>query len=365
MADYPVKGHWFSIQVLMPVLCLLVVACSTSHRIEDSFFVDGLQGAVSLQNVDDASFRTAHPVSVSPQLLTHILRGAQALPDETSTAMHVFSDDETKFLSPLISAALSQATQKQLVTFRVIRGESTKKEVVDGTIYIRGRLLHLTLTGYQGRPHKGGSDHEQNYASCRLGEVEPPQLAFIPETDWIPRSDEQRVLIIPPPLGALIIDYTIFSEASGLFSQVAQSQLLHSGSTPCPKVDIPSLSPNHGVAALQETPPDSSGEVLALKEVVCEQAMELDILKQEMHVLRHMLSEIETRKRNVIKPELAPGLRTRIRNRIIGLTLDSTCNSVCRPLHSKNPWLSDIFIENKLKTHLLTFNISRVFLKAV
>ena len=150
-----------------------------------------------------------------------------------------------------------------------------------------------------------------------------------------------------------------------IFSSTAQSQSRHSGSTPCPKVDIPSLSPNHGVAALQETPSDSSGEVLTFKEVVCEQAMELDTLKQEMGVLRHMLSEIETRKQNVIKPELAPGLRRRIRNRIIGLTLASTCNSVCRPLHSKNPWLPDILIENKLKTHLLTFNISRVFLKPV
>lgn len=116
---------------------------------------------------------------------------------------------------------------------------------------------------------------------------------------------------------------------------------------------------------MQETPSDSLEEVQALKEVLCEQAIELDALKEEMRVLRHMLSEVETRKQNFIKPELAPGLRRRIRDTITGLTVDYSCNSVCRPLHSKNPWLPDILIENKLKTHLFTFNISRVFLKPV
>lgn len=358
MADYPVRGHWFSIQVLMPVLCLLANACSTSHRIEDRIFTDSPQGTVSLQTVVDASFRTAHPVSVSPPLLTRILQGIQALPDDVTTTMHVFSDDETRFLALLSSNALSKATKSELVNFRVLRGKSSETETIGGTIYIHGRLLHLTLDSRC-------SNEGQEYSPPQPRELEPPQLVLIPETNQRSSIQAHRDVGTPPLVGTLVIDYKMFGDELDLSSPTAQSRSLQAGPIPCPKADIPSLSPDDGVAALQETQSDSSEEAQTLKEVACEQAIELDALKEEMRVLRHILSEVETRKHNFIKPELPPALHRGIRNTIAGLTINSSCNSVCRPLHSKSPWLLDIFIENKLNTHLLTFNISRVFLKPV
>lgn len=121
----------------MPVLCLLVGACNTSHRIDDRIVADGPRGSVSIQSVDAASFKTAHPVSVSPQLLSHILLGTQSLSDNVTTRSHVFSDEETSFLSPLISKALSTAINNQLVTFRVLRGKRSRQEA------LRGDNLHF------------------------------------------------------------------------------------------------------------------------------------------------------------------------------------------------------------------------------
>lgn len=347
MADHPMRGHWFYVQVFVPVLCLFVSACGTSHRIEDRIFADGPRGTVSLQSVNDALFKTAHPVSVSPQLVTHILRGAQALLDDVATAMHVFSDDETKFLSPLISKALSNATENQFVTFRVLRGKRSKEEAIGGTIYIQGRLLHFALTYYHATPDRRGSGEGQDHASRHPGELEPSQLAFIPETDQRFGLNEQRDLVTPPPLGALVIDYKMFSEELDLPSLTAQSQSLHIGSLPCPQADIPSALRDNGVTALQETPSQSAEEKQVLKELVCEQAIKLDVLKKDMRVLRHILSEIEAKKQNPIKPELLPAPRRRVLNGISNLTADPSCNSICRPLHSQSHWFPNVLKEEK------------------
>ena len=106
---------------------------------------------MSLQSVEDSWFKTAHPLFVSPVLLTHMLRGVQVqvLPDDKTTAVRVFSDEDTEFLSPLISTALSKAAKDQLVGFRVSRGTDAESDTTGGVLYVQGRLLHLALTHYR------------------------------------------------------------------------------------------------------------------------------------------------------------------------------------------------------------------------
>jgi hypothetical protein len=327
----------------VPVLCFFVSACGTSHRIEDRVFADGSRGAVSLQSVDDALFKAAHPVSVSPQLITHILRGAQALPGDATTAMHVFSDDETRFLSPLISTALSQATEHQLVTFRVLRAKSSEGEAIGGTIYIRGRLLHFALTYYQATPDRRDSGEGQDHVSRHPGEREPSQLAFIPENDRRSSINEQRALVTPPPLGTLVVDYKMFGDELDLPAPTAQSQSLQVGSLPCPQAEIPSALRDNEVTALQEILSRSGAEdTQTLKELVCKQAIELDALKKDMRVLRHMLSEIEARKHKAEKPELLRAPRRRILNGISNLPADPSCNSIFSSLDFQGRWFPDV-----------------------
>lgn len=341
MADYPVRRHRFSIQVFLSVLGLLVSACSLSQRIEDRIVEDGARGAVALQHVDDVLFKSAHPVSVSPQLVTQILRGAQALPDDASTPMYVFSADEAEFLSPLISTALSQATEKQLVTFRIVRGKNVE-EAIGGTVYIRGRLLHFALIYYDANLDRRGPGEKQDPASRDLGEPVPSQLAFIPETDQRSSIDEHRAVVTPPPLGTLVVDYEMFSEELDLPSPTAQSPSLPVGSLPCPQADIQSASRDNGVTAVHETPSHDDGEhTQALKKLVCEQAIELDALKKNMRVLRHMLSKIEAQTPRATKPEAVPLPYWRSLNRVRYSIPDPSCNSIFIPLHCRSGWLLD------------------------
>ena len=336
------RGHWFYVQVFVPVLCLFASGCATSHRIEDRVFADGPRGSVSLQTVDDTLFKTAHPVSVSRQLVTHILRGAQSLPDRATTAMAIFSNDEIRFLSPLISKALSNATGNQLVTFRVLRGRSSEEEAIGGSIYIQGRLLHFSLIYYHANPKKRGSDEEQGSTFRHLRELEPSQLAFIPEADQRSRINEQRDFVTPPPLGTFVIDYKMFSDELDLLSPMAQSQSIYIASLPCPHADMPSPLPDKGDTTLQKTLSDSAEETQALKELVCEQAIQIDALKEDMRALRHILSESDAKKHKTTKPEVLPAPRRRILNGTSDLSADPSCNSFCESLHFQSRWFPDV-----------------------
>ena len=335
------RGYWFYVQVFASVLWLSLSACGTPHRIEDRIVADSPRGTVSLEHVDDARFKGAHPVSASPQLVRHILRGAQALPDDVTAAMRVFSDDEIWFLSPLISKALSTAAENQIVAFRVLRGKSLE-EALGGILYVQGRLLHFTLAYYHTSPDRRSSGQGQDHAFPHSEELEPSQLAFIPETDQRSSINEQRVLVAPPPLGTLIIDYQMFSAQLDRPSPTARPESPHVGSLPCLQADGPSALRDNRVTALHETPSGSAEETQILKEWVCEQAIELDTLKRDMRMLRHILSEIESRKNKSPKPELLPAQRRRILNRVSSFIGEPSCNSLCGILHYQSRCLPNI-----------------------
>ena len=300
---------------------------------------------MSLNSVNDGSFRTVHPVSISPRLLTRILRGAQSLPGETTTPMHVFSVDEARFLSPLISKALSQAAENQLVTFHVLRGKSSEAGALGGTIYIQGRLLHFTLTYYHVGPDGRGANEGQDHASRHPEALELPPLAFIPETDERSSTDEQQGVVTPPPLGTLVIDYQMFGDELDRFPPTAQSESLHVSSLPCPQADVPSSLRENGDTALQETPSHGAEETLALKELVCEQAIALDALKEDMRVLRHRLSKIEAKKHKSTKPGVLPAPRRRVLEEASDGIADPSCNSIRGPLTCQGYLFSDLLQE--------------------
>lgn len=285
---------------LASVLCLFVSACATSGTVEDTIFADGPRGTVSLQGVDDAWFKTAHPVSVSPLLLTHVLRGVhvQPAPDDQTTVVRVFSDEEIAFLSPLMSTALSKATKSQLVAFRVTHESGPSSELTGGLLFTRGRLLHLWLTHYRANGTGTDSGATRDPQARNPHGLAPHQLHFVPETVQQPSHNQQPDVIDPPPLATLVIDYRHLASHVNLPAE-APSPL-----PTAPQAARPEPSP----VGAQGTAPSGADETQALKEVVREQARELDTLKDDVRALRQRLSEMDAQ--SPTKQPLAPSLRT-------------------------------------------------------
>lgn len=286
------KRSSVGVPLLASVVCLFISACSTSRTVEDTVYADGPRGAVLLQHVDDSWFKTAHPVSVSPLVLTHVLRGVQvqAMPEDPTIGERVFSDEEIAFLSPLMSTALSKATKSQLVAFRVTQGADPGGATTGGLLFTRGRLLHLWLTHYRANRAGTTSGATLDRQARNPQGLTPGQLLFVPDTAQRSSHHQQPDVIDPPPLATLVIDYPTLATVLNLPAETTLSQPHHGDGPPRTHIDTQSVQPSHERPSSHDIP--TSEETQALKDMVKEQALELDALKQDMRVLRQRLSEM-------------------------------------------------------------------------
>lgn len=290
------KRFRLSLSALASAICLFTSACTTSPKVVDTIFADSPRGTVSLQSVEDSWFKAAHPVFMSPVLLTHVLRGVQVqmLPDDT-TQVRAFSDKDAEFLSPLMSTALSKAMKGQLVAFRALRGTDAGSETTGGVLYVQGRLLHLALTHYRASIGRGDSGANLDRQARNPRGLEPRQIGFVPETTRRSSLNEQPDLLNPPPLATLVIDYGLLATGVETSSSApGQSQPLYSDSPTAVSQDTPSsMKSANGAIISQEAQATQDEEMRAVKALVMNQAAELDALKEDMHAMQRRLAEIE------------------------------------------------------------------------
>jgi len=225
-------------------------------------------------------------------MLTHVFRGVQVqtLQADKATAVRVFSDEDTEFLSPLMSAALSKATKSQLVGFRVIHGTDAGNETTGGILYAQGRLLHLTLTHYRAQTGRSDLDGRPGPQFPNPTGLDQRQIGFIPETARRSSLNEQPDVMNTLPLAALVIDYQLLTTGSDPQSTPVQPHPLHPDHTPVtPQYAQPTL-PTSSAVISQEA---HSEEIRSVKELVTKKTTELDALKEEVRTLQRRLVDLD------------------------------------------------------------------------
>jgi hypothetical protein len=215
----------------LALLCLVGTACSTTASTGKIIF-DDPRGTVSLQTMSDQSIQASHPVNLEPTLLAKILRGVEIQDQEhgiqkylagPSTSVPVFSDDQIRFLAPLLAEGLRTATPDQFIEYRVRTThegsmlESSTTETTAGSVYAYGRLLYVILSQYQYSPTRTNltTSGDMAYRS------RPPDSSGLLNRIvlFIPR-DAQRSDAFDPPEGGkstdrfLAIDYQLLQHAS-------------------------------------------------------------------------------------------------------------------------------------------------------
>src|SRR5262245_32483928 len=87
------------------------------------------RGAVYLERIPDRSFRAAHPIALSEDTLSRVLRGVGVKEDRgpfgnliigRPEAVRAFRDEDIQFLAPFLAEGLTRAASDQQVGFRVI-----------------------------------------------------------------------------------------------------------------------------------------------------------------------------------------------------------------------------------------------------
>lgn len=152
--------------ILLALLCVVSTACGTAAPTGKILFQDP-RGTVSLQTIPDRSIQATHPIALEPALIAQILngmtvqyqeRGIQKLLSGASSPVPVFSDEQIKFLAPLIAEGLRTAAPDQRIGYRVQtthKGtflESSTTETTAGSLYAYGRQLYVILSQYRSSP---------------------------------------------------------------------------------------------------------------------------------------------------------------------------------------------------------------------
>ena len=213
----------------LALLCLVVTACSTTDQNTKILF-DDPRGTVSLQTMSDQSIQATHPINLEPTLLAKILRGIEIQDQEhglqkflagPSYSVPVFSDDQIRFLAPLLAEGLRTAAPDQRIEYRVhtthkgFALESSTTETTAGSLYAFGRSLHVTLSQYRYSPTRTNL----NLGDMAYRSRPPDSSGLLNRIVLFNPSDAQRSGGFDPPEGGkstdrfLAIDYQMLQHA--------------------------------------------------------------------------------------------------------------------------------------------------------
>jgi len=214
------------ISILPALLCLVVTACSMTGQ-TGKILLDDPRGTVSLQTMSDQSIQATHPINLDQTLLAKILRGIEIQDQEHGIQKYisrpspvpVFSDDQIRFLAPLLAEGLRTAAPDQFIEYRVrttYEGsllESSTTETTAGSLYAYGRSLYVTLSQYRYSPNRANLN-SLDYRS------RPPDYSGLRDRIVLfTPSDAQRSDAFDPPEGGkptdrfLAIDYQMLQHA--------------------------------------------------------------------------------------------------------------------------------------------------------
>ena len=156
--------------LLLALLCLAGTACSTTAPIGKILFEDP-RGSVSLQTISDPLIQARHPINLEPALLAQLLTGLE-IHNELLRPHHydmglaglestrpLFSEDQVRFLAPLLAEGLRTATPNQSIEYRVVTThegsngfDSPTTETTTGSLYAYDRQLYVILSQYRFNP---------------------------------------------------------------------------------------------------------------------------------------------------------------------------------------------------------------------
>ena len=283
-------------RLLLGCVVFFLSGCASSPEV-DVMLAESPQGAVYLERIPDRSFQAAHPIKLKQDTLARILKGIVVKEDQgllrslvagQAPVAQAFTEEEIRYLAPLVTDALEKAAPDQQVGFRLIQSGSAlseyvgaavgssqggpQKETTRGSLYAYGRSLYLTLTEYRLRSQHGDGT---NMANRRLPDstgLTNRTLFFVPESAKRPDSFRGKYATD----NTLVIDYELLATLPDVQATV------HSSSAPAPDKAQPASRPS-------EPPPGTERQLRALEEDMRQKNVELEELRKELRDIRQQL----------------------------------------------------------------------------
>ena len=246
--------------VLLSGIALALSACAAGPELDVTIH-ESERGAVYVERFADRSFHASHPMRVSAEMMTRVLRGVvvkdtggvlRSLVGSKPQTIQAFGTEDVEYLAPLLADGLARAASDQQVGFHVIHiatpppsqvggltfclsdirspgvcdsdkpNGGTFMEVTGGSLYAHERSLYLTLTEYRHRTERTESNITANRKILTPAGLANRTVHFVPES--AKRPDSYRTARSTD--ATLVIDYGLLATmpaASDMRSTTAQS----------------------------------------------------------------------------------------------------------------------------------------------
>jgi hypothetical protein len=289
------RGLW-----LIGASLALMHGCAHAPEI-DSIVHEAPRGSVYLERIQDRGMTAAHPVTIDEGIIARMLSGVIVTDRKTTlqtafstptTTARAFSEEDIRFLAPLLTIALRQAAVDQQVGFQVRRypsdlsyasksgagvgssdpllTNSSLLETTSGHLLAKDQWLYLTMSEFRKRAEQPDTI---NMANRRLPDSSgqgDKELVFEPKQAL--KSAGKPGFFGSSPDTVFVIDYR----------QLAQ---LPAVATPSP--------PAAGKRAAE--PDAKEQDIKQIKEEMKKKDVEIDNLKKEMEDIRRDMGKPGTK----------------------------------------------------------------------
>jgi len=200
--------------VLLTGITLALSACATGPEL-DLTIHESERGAVYVERIADRSFQAAHPITLSADTMARVLRGVVvkdtggvlgSLVGSKPQTMQVFGNEDVEYLAPLLADGLARAASDQQVGFRIVQvsepvspqsgglafcassvrfpGACSSEQplLTEGSLYVYGRSLYLTLTEFRHRLEPGETNTKTAPRMSDPNGLANRTVHFVPES---------------------------------------------------------------------------------------------------------------------------------------------------------------------------------------
>jgi len=200
--------------VLLTGITLALSACATGPEL-DLTIHESERGAVYVERIADRSFQAAHPITLSADTMARVLRGVVvkdtggvlgSLVGSKPQTMQVFGNEDVEYLAPLLADGLARAASDQQVGFRIVQvsepvspqsgglafcassvrfpGACSSEQplLTEGSLYVYGRSLYLTLTEFRHRLEPGETNSKTTPRMSNPNGLANRTVHFVPES---------------------------------------------------------------------------------------------------------------------------------------------------------------------------------------
>lgn len=210
--------HFGLCQAVLAVFTIyaLLIGCARTPSIQTMIY-ESPHSTVYLEWVSRESFRASHPVTFSPTLARRILLGVvvraepgilEGMLGKSERLSHMFSDNDVEILLPHLLAALSQVTPEEQVVFKLRDSLPSGSSYTGGILYVRGNLLFLTFTNYDGKTSQARvTTYKGNRQIPDSSGLKGIEISFTPESALRPAATPSPAFFGQPHMKTITIDY--------------------------------------------------------------------------------------------------------------------------------------------------------------